>query len=73
MSGLALQQAAYWYNQYHALAPDDLLGLKRLVGACTTLEQTAVEDENCLAAAERVAGMEIHSSRMDGGTRSKDR
>ena len=42
-----LQQAAYYYARYHALAPDDLLGLKRLVGVCTALEGAGVEEESC--------------------------
>ena len=29
-----LHQAAYNYARYHALAPDDLLGLKRLAEVC---------------------------------------
>ena len=39
-----LQQAAYNYARYHALAPDDLLGLKHLAGVCAALEQAGVED-----------------------------
>ena len=46
-----LQQAAYNYNRYHKLAPDDLLGLKRLTEVCTAMEQAGVEDENCREAA----------------------
>jgi hypothetical protein len=49
-----LQQAAHYYNRYNALAPDDLLGLKRLTETCTALEEAGVEDENCIAAAEQV-------------------
>ena len=49
-----MQQAAYYYNRYHALAPDDLLGLKRLAEVCTALEEAGVEDEGCREAAERV-------------------
>jgi hypothetical protein len=51
-----LQQAAHYYNRYHALAPDDLLGLKRLTETCTALEEAGVEDENCIAAAQRLTG-----------------
>jgi hypothetical protein len=49
-----LQQAAHYYNRYNALAPDDLLGLKRLTETCTVLEEAGVEDENCIAAAQRL-------------------
>ena len=49
-----LSEAARWYEQYNALAPDDLLGLKHLSETCTALEQAGVEDGSCLAAAERV-------------------
>jgi len=48
-----LQQAAYYYARYHALAPNDLLGLKRLAGVCTALE-AGVDDESCQEAAEHV-------------------
>lgn len=49
----------YYYNRYHALAPDDLLGpstgsgqsLKKLAEVCTVLEGAGVEDENCLGTA----------------------
>ena len=51
-----LQESAAWYNQYHALVPDDLLGLKRLTGVCTALEEAGLEDENCRQAALRVSG-----------------
>lgn len=44
-----------------ALSSDDLLSLKELAEACTALEEAGVEDANCLAAAERVAGMEIRN------------
>ena len=46
-----LEEAARWYEQYHALAPDDLLGLKRLAEVCAALEQAGVEDESCGEAA----------------------
>ena len=46
-----LHQAAYNYARYHALAPDDLLGLKRLTEVCTALEQAGVDDESCREAA----------------------
>ena len=56
-----LQEAAIWYNRYHELAPDDLLGLKRLAEVCTALEDPStglragagVGDESCRQAAER--------------------
>jgi len=51
-----LQQAAVWYNRYYALAPDDLLGLKKLTEVCTTLEEAGVEDESCREAALRISG-----------------
>jgi len=44
-----------------------LLGLKRLAEVCTTLEEAGVEGEHCLAAAERVAGMEIRNSQSARG------
>ena len=50
-----LRQAAYYYNRYHDLAPDDLLlGLKHLTETCTALENAGVEDENCREAADRL-------------------
>ena len=49
-----LQQAAYNYARYHALAPDDRLGLKRLAEVCATLEEAGVDDESCREATERV-------------------
>ena len=49
-----LQQAAYNYARYQTLAPDDLLGLKRLAEACTALEEAGVDDESCREATERV-------------------
>lgn len=45
--GESLSEAARWYAQYHSLAPDDLLGLKRLVEVCTTLGEAGVEDPSC--------------------------
>jgi len=61
-----LQQAAHYYNRYHALAPDDLLGLKRLAGVCTALEKLGQGEgetrgqgegmKSCREAAERVSG-----------------
>jgi len=49
-----LQQAATWYSRYHALAPDDLLGLKKLAEVCTALKEAGVEDKSCGEATERV-------------------
>lgn len=51
-----LHQAADNYARYHALAPDDLLGLKRLTGVCAALEQAGVEDESCREAASQGSG-----------------
>jgi hypothetical protein len=51
----SLQEAATWYNQYHTFAPDDLLGLKRLIEVCTALEESGVDDESCRKAALRVS------------------
>jgi len=61
-----LQQAAHYYNHYHALAPDDLLGLKRLAGVCIALEEAGVEDPSCREAAERVM-----EGQGDKGTRGQ--
>jgi hypothetical protein len=47
-----LQRAAYFYKSYYALAPGDLVGLKRLAEVCATLEDAGVEDESCQEAAE---------------------
>jgi tetratricopeptide (TPR) repeat protein len=46
-----LKEVVQWYARYYALAPDDLLGLKRLVEACTALEEAGVSDGNCWEAA----------------------
>jgi tetratricopeptide (TPR) repeat protein len=46
-----LAAAARWYEQYHMMAPDDLLGLKRLAEACTALEEAGVGDRGCQEAA----------------------
>jgi hypothetical protein len=46
-------EAAKWYGRYYELAPDDLLGLKKLAEVCTRLEE-AGEDEACWEAAEEV-------------------
>ncbi len=35
----ALEEAAAWYEQYHKMAPDDPLGLKRLVSVDTALQR----------------------------------
>ena len=50
-----LQEAACYYKAGYALAPDDLLGLRRLVEVCAVLEEAGVEDASCQEAAERVA------------------
>ena len=39
------EEAAKWYAKYHALAPDDLLGLKKLVEICEELERAGIEPE----------------------------
>ncbi len=44
--GESLSEAARWYAQYHSLAPDDLLGLERLVEVCT-MGKADVEDPSC--------------------------
>jgi len=51
-----LEQAAYYYNRYHELAPDDLSGLKRLAAVCVALEDGGVEDESCRQGADRLRG-----------------
>jgi tetratricopeptide (TPR) repeat protein len=58
-----LAEAAEWYGQYYDTTPDDLLGLWRLVGVCTTLEDSGVENGDCGEMAERVT--EEHSSNED--------
>jgi len=50
----SLTTAAGWYEQYHQLVPDDILGLKRLAETCTVLENAGVEDENCREVADRL-------------------
>jgi UDP-N-acetylenolpyruvoylglucosamine reductase len=42
--------------RYDVLAPDDLLGLKKLAEVCTALEEAGVEDEACWKAAMREKG-----------------
>jgi hypothetical protein len=51
-----LQEAAYFYKGYYALAPGDLLGLKRLAEVCAALEDAGVEDESCREAALWASG-----------------
>ena len=41
-----LQEAARWYKMYHALAPENLLGLKKLVEICEELEWAGIEPES---------------------------
>jgi hypothetical protein len=36
-------EAAKWYAKYHQLAPEDLLGLKKLVEICEELEKAGIE------------------------------
>ena len=60
-----LQQAAYYYDCYHELAPDDLLGLKRLTEVCAALEDpsTVSERQPELHALRAGAGVEDESCR----------
>jgi hypothetical protein len=51
-----LRYAARCYNDYQAIIPDDLLGLRRLAEVCTTVEELGLEDESCQEAALRVSG-----------------
>lgn len=51
-----LEEAVDWYHRYYELAPDDLLGLKRLVEVCTALEEVGAEDQHCRRAALQVSG-----------------
>jgi tetratricopeptide (TPR) repeat protein len=46
-----VEGAARWYAEYNALAPEDLLGLKRLTETCATLAEAGIEDESCRDAA----------------------
>ena len=47
----SLEAAAGWYERYYELAPDDLLGLKKLTEMCAVLEQT--EERTRVAARRR--------------------
>jgi tetratricopeptide (TPR) repeat protein len=47
-------EAAAWYDRYHEVAPEDLLGLKRLAEVCGALEGAGVGDRSCRSAAERM-------------------
>jgi tetratricopeptide (TPR) repeat protein len=49
-----LAEAARWYGQYHALAPNDLLGLKELTEVCSALEEAGAQNASCHQTAERV-------------------
>jgi len=46
-----LEEAARGYGQYHEMAPDDLLGLKRLGEVCAALGEAGAEGGNCQKAA----------------------
>jgi len=46
-----LEEAARRYGQYHKMAPDDLLGLKRLGEVCAALGEVGTEGGNCQKAA----------------------
>jgi tetratricopeptide (TPR) repeat protein len=63
-----LMEAAAWYDRYHEVAPDDLLGLKWLAEVCGALEGAGVEDSSCRAAAERMrtADEERRGQREEG-------
>ena len=50
-AGEPLSEAARWYAQYSALAPDDLLGLRHVTETCTVLEETGAEMGDCQEAA----------------------
>jgi len=66
-----LEEAAKWYTKYHALAPDDLLGLKKLVEVCEELEKLGQGEgemgrqgegmESCRRVAEQIARTEAES------------
>jgi tetratricopeptide (TPR) repeat protein len=49
-----LEEAASWYCRYYKVAPQDLLGLKRLAAVCAALEEAGVENEHCRKAASQV-------------------
>jgi tetratricopeptide (TPR) repeat protein len=57
-----LETAASWYGQYHDIAPDDLLGLKRLVDTCTALGEAGAEGGSC----PEVTLQEALEARVDG-------
>jgi hypothetical protein len=61
-SGFHLTQAAGWYDQYHELAPGDLLGLKRLAKVCAALSEAGIEEESCHTAALRVISSELRAA-----------
>ena len=46
IGGGHLREAAKWYAKYHELAPDDLLGLKKLVEICEELEKAGIEPKS---------------------------
>jgi tetratricopeptide (TPR) repeat protein len=53
-SSAYLQQAAFNYAQYFALAPEDFLGLKKLAEVCQSLKDARIEDESCRQAASHI-------------------
>jgi len=55
------EEAAEWYARYYEVAPDDLLGLKRLAEICTALEEAGIEEEGCRKAAERISSSNLPS------------
>jgi tetratricopeptide (TPR) repeat protein len=62
-----LQEAAYYYRAGYALAPGDLLGLRRLAEVCAVLEEAGAEDASCREVAERVA-----AGQGDRGTEGRE-
>lgn len=41
------EEAARWYEHYHQMMPDDLLGLKKLAEACGMLKEEQIENASC--------------------------
>jgi len=51
-----LEEAAGWYGRYYHMAPDDLMGLRKLAKVCTALEEAGVSDPSCQEATEWAMG-----------------
>jgi tetratricopeptide (TPR) repeat protein len=66
-----LGEAAAWYSRYHEMAPEDLLGLKRLAEVCGALEEAGVEDGSCRATAERVGMADKETKGQEEGGRGE--